>query len=318
MESPAFYGVDVSQQSLDIARPEDQAARKIDNTPSAMRRWIKSLPPASRIAVESTGKLHLPLVRAALAAGHTVYVLNPRDLAHYARALGRRAKTDRLDALLIARYLKREHQELHPYRLPSLLQTQLDELIQRRHRLIVSHQAQRLSFADMSCKLRCVARLLRAYQAAIAEIDQRLQQLVAQDSSLNGCAKRLRTVVGFGPLLALSVAHTITRLPFRNADACIAYCGLDPRSRDSGKRTGRRYLSKRGPAEIRRLLYTAAMSASHSKLWRPFYQRLLDRGFATTQALVILARKLLRIAFSMLRHGLDFQPQRLQTPCAQP
>jgi transposase len=318
MESTTFIGVDVCQQSLDIGSCGDGEVLKIANTVASIRRWLAALAPAAHIAVESTAKLHLPLVRAALAAGHQVYVLNPRDLAHYAQALGRRAKTDRLDALLIARYLEREHKELHPYRLPSALQTQLDELIQRRHKLVVARQAQRQSFATMSCKLRSAARLVRAYDAAIAEIDERLQQLAAQDDTLSSASKRLRTIVGFGPLLAVSMAHAITRLPFSNDDAFIAYTGLDLRPRDSGKLHGRRYLSKRGPAELRRLLYTAAMSASNSKLWRPIYQRFLARGFASTQALVAIARKLARIAFSMLRHGLDFQPQRLQNPCAQP
>jgi transposase len=318
MKSTTFIGVDVCQQSLDIGCCGKGEVLKIANTTASIRRWLATVPPATYIAVESTAKLHLPLVRAALAAGHRVYVLNPRDLAHYAQALGRRAKTDRLDALLIARYLEREHKELHPYQLPSALQTQLDELIQRRHKLVVARQAQRQSFAAMSCQLRSAARLVRAYDAAIAEIDERLQRLAAQDHELSSASKRLRTIVGFGPLLAVSMAHAITRLPFRNDDAFIAYNGLDLRPRDSGKLHGRRYLSKRGPAELRRLLYTAAMSASHSKLWRPIYQRFLARGFATTQALVAIARKLARIAFSMLRHGLDFQPQRLQNSCAQP
>ena len=318
MESATFIGVDVCQRSLDIGHCGAGEVLKIANTAASIRRWMAAIPPASHIAVESTAKLHLPLVHAALAAGHFVYVLNPRDLAHYAQALGRRAKTDRLDALLIARYLQREHKELHVYQPPSALQSQLDELIQRRHKLVVARQAQRQSFAQMSCKLRSATRLARAYDAAIAEIDERLQRLAAQDPTLSSASKRLRTIVGFGPLLAVSMAHAITRLPFSNADAFIAYSGLDPRPRDSGKLRGRRYLSKRGPAELRRLLYTAAMSASHSKLWRPNYQRLLARGFATTQALVVLSRKLARIAFSILKRNVDFQPELVKIPCAQP
>jgi transposase len=318
MDSATFIGVDVCQQSLDIGSCGDHEVRKIANTTASIRRWLVALPPATHIAVESTAKLHLPLVHAALAAGHRIYVLNPRDLAHYAQALGRRAKTDRLDALLIARYLQREHKELHAYQPPSALQTQLDELIQRRHKLVVARQAQRQSFADMSFKLRSATRLVRAYDAAIAEIDERLQQLAAEDGTLSSASKRLRTIVGFGPLLAVSMAHAITRLPFSNADAFIAYSGLDPRPRDSGKLHGRRYLSKRGPAELRRLLYTAAMSASNSKLWRPIYRRLLGRGFATTQALVIIARKLARIAFALLKRNIDFRPELLKIPCAQP
>ena len=318
MKSLTCIGVDVSQATLDVGIGGCAQVVKIANTVPAIRTWLKDLPEPCRIAVESTAKLHLPLVRAALAAGHIVYLLNPRDLAHYAASLGRRSKTDRLDALLIARYLQREHAQLHPYQLPSMLQLQLDELIKRRHKLVVGRQAQRQSLQTLTCQLRSGASLLRTFQRVIDEIDTRLQQLVGQDPALADTARRLRTIVGFGPLLSASMAHMITRLPFKNADAFIAYIGYDLRARDSGKLRGRRYLSKRGPAEMRRLLFNAAMSAANSKLWRPHYQHYLGRGFPTTAALVILARKLARIAFSLVRHGGIFQPERLRIACNQP
>jgi transposase len=318
MKSVTFIGIDVSQATLDIAIDGSAEVVRIPNTVAAIRVWLNKLPERCRIAVESTAKLHLPLVRTALAAGHILYVLNPRDLAHYAASLGRRAKTDRLDAVLIARYVQREHAQLHPYRLPNELQAQLDELIRRRHKLVVARQAQRQSLEGLSRKLRSSTRLLRTFQAVIDEIDVRLQQLIAQDATLADTARRLQTMVGFGPLLSASMAHMITRLPFSNADAFIAYIGYDPRARDSGKLRGRRYLSKRGPAEMRRLLFNAAMSAANSKLWRPSYQRYLNRGFATTAALVILARKLARIAFSLVTRGGTFEPERVKIPCLQP
>jgi transposase len=318
MKSITFIGADVCQATLEVAVAGSAEVKKIANTMSAIRAWLKGLPQGCRLAVESTAKLHLPLVRAALAAGHVVYLLNPRDLSHYARSLGRRAKTDRLDALLIARYLEREHEQLHPYRLPTRLQTQLDELIKRRHKLVVARQAQRQSFHTLDCELRSSAPLLRAYEAVIAEIDERLQQLVTQDAALVDTANRLRTIVGFGPLLGVSMAHMITRVPFRSADAFIAYIGYDPRARDSGTLRGRRYLSKRGPAEMRRLLFNAAMSAAHSSLWRPHYLRYLGRGFSTTAALVVLARKLARIAFSIVKHNTYFRPELVKVTCAQP
>ena len=88
--------------------------------------------------------------------------------------------------------------------------------------------------------------------------------------------------------------------------------------RDSGQWRGRRFLSKRGPAELRRLLFTAAMSACKTKLWQPFYQRYRARGLSTTAALVILARKLARIAFSIVKHNVDFRPELVNVTCAQP
>lgn len=84
------------------------------------------------------------------------------------------------------------------------------------------------------------------------------------------------------------------------------------------KNGGRRYLSKRAPAELRRLLFNAAMSACKTTLWRPFYQRYRDRGLPTTAALVILARRLATVAFSMVRSEEQFNPERVKIACARP
>lgn len=318
MKSPMFAGVDVAQRTLDIAVEGDAQVHRIENRLGPIRCWLHSLPEECAIGVESTGNLHQVLVRAAIAAGHTVYVLNSRDLAHYARALGRRAKTDRLDAQLILRYLQREHEHLHPYQLPSACQAELDELIGRRHQVVRAQGALKQSFAASSHRPRALARTLRALEALIAELDARMQQLVAAEDTLHTAATHLRTVVGFGPLLSASMAHAITRHPFQKVDAFIAYIGYDPRVRDSGQWRGRRFLSKRGPAELRRLLFTAAMSACRTRLWQPFYQRYRARGLSTTAALVVLARKLARVAFSIVRHNVDFHPELVKVTCAQP
>lgn len=316
MESQCFFGVDVSQLTLDVADLQSGQVAQIEHSAQAIRRWLKQLPAGACIGVESTGTLHRALVRCAIVAGHTVYVLNARDLSHYARAVGRRAKTDRLDARLIARYLANEYAHLHPYRLPSALQEKLDALISRRHKVVVTHEALRQSFTGM--KLTAWTRASHSLQALITQIDQQLALLIAQDERLAPIAEHLHTVVGFGPLLSTSLAHALTRHPFVHADAFIAYVGYDPRPRDSGQKRGRRYLSKRGPAELRRLLFNAAMSASKTALWRPFYQRYRDRGLPSTAALVILARKLARIAFAIVKHGTVFDPEMVKTPCVRP
>lgn len=318
MESHQFIGVDVSKCTLDIAMGEQGPVRKIEHTERAIHGWLKTLPKGCRIGVESTGTLHRLLVRCAIAAGHVVYVLNARDLSHYARALGRRAKTDQLDAQLIARYLAHEHSNLHPYRLPTKIQAQLDELVGRRHRVVVAQGALRQSLLGVAKELKTYKKMMSGLDAVLKEIDQHLAALIAKDEQLSPIAQRLRMMVGFGALLSTTMAHALTRHPFKHADAFIAYVGYDPRPRDSGQKRGRRYLSKRGPAEMRRLLFTAAMSASRTKLWRPFYQRYRDRGLPTTAALVILARKLARIAFSIVKHGTQFNPELVKNACAQP
>ena len=109
----------------------------------------------------------------------------------------------------------------------------------------------------------------------------------------------------------LALGQALQRIPFATAQAFVAYTGLDPRPMDSGHKVGRRRLSKRGPAELRRLLYTAAMSASKTKLWKPLYLRQRAKGLSATAALVILARKIARIAWSVYHHQTSFDPNRL-------
>jgi transposase len=318
MKSTAFIGVDVSQTTLDIALDGETQVQRIDNTPAGVRRWLRTVPQPAHIGVESTASLHQLLVREAIRAGHVVYVLNARNLSNYARSLGRRAKTDRLDALLIARYLRNEHPDLHPYVLPTDLQKQIDELIRRRHKVVVTQGALRASLQSASLRLNATRPMMAAFKSMLAEIDRRLQSLVQQDARLADHARRLKDVVGFGPLLSAGLAHAITRHPYKNDDAFIASIGLDPRARDSGQLHGRRYLSKHGPAELRRLVFLAAMAACKTKLWNPFYQRYRTRGFSSTAALVILGRKLARLAFSIVKHQTDFDPGRVNIACGKP
>jgi len=319
MKSTAIVGVDVSKASLDIAVEGHPGTRKIDNTRPAICAWLSKLPGRCLIGVESTGEYQQLLVNCAIKAGHTVYVLSARDLFRYSQSLGRRAKTDRLDAQLIARYLAREHPHLHPYHLPSKIQQQIDRLIRRRHTIIVMQGQLRQSFAGVTPKLQAFGRTARALQALIDEIDRELEELVQQDSVLSNASVHLQSVVGFGPLVSKAMAHALTRHHFRDSDAFVAYIGYDPRVRDSGEYRGRRYLSKRGPAEMRRLLFNAAMAACRTKLWQPVYARYRARGLSSTATLVILARKLARIAFSIVKHNAVFDRERFQrSACVQP
>jgi transposase len=319
MKSTLNIGIDASKETLEVAVDGRGGSIKVGNELKQIKVWLSSLAEPCRIGIESTGHYHQLLVRCAMAMGHTLYVLNPKDLSHYVRSLGRRAKTDRLDAQAIARYVAREYEQLHAYQLPTALQFELDELTQRRRVVVQMQVSLRQSFTEVSRKPRAVARSQRALQALIDEIDGRMASLIAKDPQLTEHAKRLRSVIGFGPLLSTVMTHALTRRSFKNGDAFVAYIGLDPKARDSGQMRGRRFLSKRGPAELRRLLYVAAMSASKTSTWRAIYQRYRDRGLSSTATLVIIARKLARVAFSIVKHHTEFRPELLQkNACAKP
>ena len=116
-------------------------------------------------------------------------------------------------------------------------------------------------------------------------------------------ARRLESIPGIGRQTSTQLAVLFDRVPLSGSDAAVAFVGLDPRASDSGQKRGRRRVSKRGPAELRRLLYNCAQAGVKTAVWKPYYQALLAREFSTTQALVILARKLLRIAYSLWRQA---------------
>ena len=285
------------------------AGHSVANTVAGLRAWLKRLPAGSRIGVEATGGYHQCLADLAHEMGFVVYVLNPRDVRHYARAVGVRGKTDPVDAALVARYVAHEHARLHPYQPLSPQQRKLDRLLKRRAKLVALKTALRLSLQDapeLRTELKATVQrfdaLLRAIESQLAAL---IQQLFPKQRT------RLQSIIGVGPVVGAGLAQALSRLPFANVQAFIAFTGLDPRPDDSGHRKGRRRLSKRGPAELRRLLFNAAMAASKTSAWKPLYEHYRNRGWSTTATLVILARKIARIAYALWHGQSEFDPKRL-------
>ena len=304
------YGVDVSAANLVIAPYEGDSLIEIANTPEAIGAWLMSLPKDSVVAMEATGRYHQVLAHLAQAAGLLVYVLNPQGLKHYARAVGLRAKTDRIDAQLIARYVVHERQKLRPWAPPAPQAEALSQLLQRRHALVSARQRLMQSLAGVSALKTERQALLATFARMIRGIELLIGQELARTPELLALHRRLMSIVGIGPIVAAGLVAALSRLPFARVTSFIAYTGLDPQPDDSGTRHGRRRLTKHGPALLRCLLFNAGMAASHSKLFRAHYAALLARGLTTTEAMVILGRKLARIAFALYRSGETFNPER--------
>lgn len=315
MQTPLDIGVDVAKDTLVVACANRAfAPRAIANQGAALAAWLGTLAPGTRIGLEASGGYHERLADLAQARGFRVFVLNPADTRHYARACGARAKTDRVDAHLIARLIAHEHQHLRPYVPPTKEQRQIDRLLRRRAKLTAIKTAIKLTLDGLPELGAERGALLGRLDAVVAKIDQALARMTATSVARQHTLGRLQTIVGVGPVVALSLANTLERIAFHNADAFIAYLGLDPRAKDSGQKCGRRRLSKRGPAELRRVLFTAAMSAVRTRAWKPIYERYRHRGLASTAALVIIARRIARTAWSLERHHTVFMPERL-TKC---
>jgi transposase len=319
IDSPAhaFIGVDVAKAELVIAQHDPTLAKPpgltVTNTLTGITAWLATLPSHSRIAMESTGRYHGLLAQLAHQAGHTVYVLNARDVCYYSKALGTRGKTDRLDAQVIARYVGEHHTHLHPWSPSSQVQVQLDALLSRRA-LLGKHQSiLKLSFKDAAVQSiqSGVTQLLHEFDVLMQAMDVQVQALIASDDQLaQGCA-RLRTIPSIGVQISALLANLFSRIAFANSDAVVAFCGLDPRPQDSGMKKGKRRLSKRGPALLRRQMWLAGFSATKTKIFAPIYKALRARGLPTTAAIAILGRKLLRIAFQVWRSGQPFDQSKI-------
>jgi transposase len=300
-----FYGVDVSKETLDVD-PEGKVVQ-IGNDKKSIRAFLKNVPTGSVVAMESTNRYHQMMADMCYSAGMVVYVVNPRMTRHYREALNLRGHTDKLDAKTICSYIRHHHEELRPYVPKSADQRRLQGLIRRRAKL-VGVRVQLLQ------SMREIKELKADLDAVIKRIDRMIAQIdVMIDKQLEGNAdrERLCTIKGVGPVVSALLVTDLQAGNFRSADAFVAFYGLDPAPNDSGKSKGRRKISKKGHRLGRTMLYIAAFSAASSKAWKPIYERILAKGLSRVQALVCLARKIARTAWSIYTHKTEFTPGRL-------
>lgn len=316
-----FVGVDVSKALLSICVHGSKQRVEIANEVEPILDWLQGLPAEAVIAVESTGRYHRSLVLQAHASGRRVFVLNAQDIYFYAKGLGARGKTDRKDAQVIARYLAEHRGELRPWAPTASRLDRLEELLRCRAGVSSKRSSLRQLLRDTPELQGSAVALERGFDELLADIVTRMASLVDEDQAFAVRCRQLRTIAGVGPLGSVRLAALFSRIELHSSDAAVAFSGLDPRPHDSGAMRGRRKLSKRGDPQLRRQLYLAAFAAARSKAMGPHYLAIKAKGFKPTQALVILARKLLRVALAVWKSGKDFDPGMIGKPnvaCLEP
>ena len=315
-QSEALYvGADVAKDEVVVACAEGSfPVRPIVNQRIALVAFLKGLPAGSCIGMESTGIYHELLANLAHKRGFTVFVLNPKDTRHYAKGVGLRGKTDRVDAEMIARMIEREHAQLHPWIPPTPEQREIARLLKRRATLSSLRQALAMTLKGLEGFATDLKTLQMRFDRVIARIDARIETLIESSPERKEHVTRLRTINGVGPVVSAALVNALEHIPLASADAFVAFTGLDPRPDDSGQHRGKRRLSKRGSSELRRLLYIAAMSARKTTTWKPLFEHCRAKGLSTTASLVILARRIARTAWSMYTYKTEFDPVRL-TKC---
>jgi transposase len=314
-EPTAFVGVDVAKAHLDVhVRPHGTAFR-VANDPAGLAALVERLGPlgGALVVLEATGGLEYAAAAALAAAGLAVAVVNPRQARDYARSAGRLAKTDRLDAQTLAVFAERVRPAPRP--LPDAAARDFEALLLRRRQLVEMRAAEqnRLQAAT-------AAKVRSSVQAHIAWLSRQLDKVerelaaAVQASPLwRARDELLRGIPGIGPAVSHTLLAALPELGTLSRQQAAALAGLAPVNRDSGARRGRRCIQG-GRAEVRSLLYLAALSAArHNPALRAFSARLKAAGKAAKVRLVAVARKLLVIANAVLRDEQAFDPARCGT-----
>ena len=305
MEGEArFVGIDVSKAQVDVAvRPTGKRwTLPYDETGiEGLIPQIVDLEPAL-VLLEATGGLELPLVAALAAAALPVVVVNPRQVRDFAKATGTLAKTDTLDAAVLAHFADAVRPEVRPLR---DAETQaLNSLTARRHQVMTMlvSEKNRLGTAIGAVSPRIEAHIAWLEQE-LSDLDKGLRQTLRRSPVWREKDDLLRTVPGVGEQLSLTLLANLPELGTLNRRQIAALVGVAPYNRDSGALRGKRAVWG-GRSRVRAVLYMGALVATrHNPAIRDFYQRLLASGKPKKLALVACMRKLLVILNSMLKNG---------------
>ena len=299
-----IVGVDVSKDELVGYRSDLGCMERIANTLEGIERYLEALATTGQpvvIAVEATGRYHEALEIAALERGHTVYRVDGFRVSRFRDASGVRAKTDPHDARVLVDYLRSLRHKLCPVKALDEQERTIWRLIKRRAKVVALRTALTQGMRDVPEVTQAVELARRQLDVLIKTLE-RLVQGLARSLGWREDIARLTDVKGVGTLTAVALRSLAARGDFRNSDQFIAFLGLDVRVRESGKWKGKRKLTKKGASEIRRLLFNGARSAAtHSEYFGALKQRYMNRGLSEVATSVILARKLARIAFALLR-----------------
>jgi transposase len=308
-------GIDVSKDFLDVCVTPEGSVERFSNDLEGHERLVQRLVPqsVSLIVLEATGGYEAAVAATLQAAGLPVAIVNPRQARHFAKALGLLAKTDAIDARVLARFAEllaaREDLARFVKPLADAEQRRLQAQLLRRRQLVamLSAERQRLSIAHSSIRPD-LEQTIRFLKQRLDSIDAELAKLVQRDHG--ELARLLKSVAGVGPTTLATLLGNLPELGRLSRREVSALVGVAPFNRDSGHFRGRQS-TWGGRAEIRTTLYMAALAATrHNPVIRGFYQRLLHAGKPKKVALVACMRKLLTILNAIARDRVPFSPVR--------
>lgn len=304
-----FVGIDVSKDTLDVAIHGVSSTSQWANSDSSIEKLVLHLQShaPTLIVVEASGGFEMRLVIALAEEKLPIAIVNPTRIKGFGRADGRRAKTDKLDAILIADFAERMRPEVRP--LKSEEQRSFAQLVRRRRQLVFILTAENNRRATTLGEMRGeLEDHIEWLEQSIEALNSKMKSLI-EESAIWGSKQRiLLSTPGVGKVTAFTLLAELPELGTLNRQKISALVGVAPFNNDSGKRKGRRRVFG-GRASVRGVLYMAALSASKSNpKIKPFYERLVAAGKPKKVALTACMRKLLVILNTMIRDGNPWQP----------
>jgi transposase len=306
--TPVFVGIDVSKDRLAVALTPQSDRWAVAHEESGIAALVARLRQHAPVLIvlEATGGLEIPLASELAAAGLPVVVVNPRQVRDFARATGRLAKTDTLDASILAQFAEAVRPAPRP--LPDAAAQALSALLTRRRQLIEMLTAAKNRLRTAPTPVR---KGIRAHitwlEGRLADLDEDLAQTIRESPLWREKDDLLQSTPGVGPVLARTLLAGLPELGTLTRKQIAALVGVAPLNRDSGLFRGARRVWG-GRAHVRAALYMSALVATRfNPVIRPFYQRLRAAGKAKRVALTACMRKLLTILNAMLRHRTRWQ-----------
>jgi transposase len=304
-----YVGIDVSKDRLDVhVRPtgETFAVARDGEGLAALVARLTSLKPGL-VAVEATGGFEMTVAAAIAGAGLPLAIVNPAQVRHYAQALGRHAKTDPIDAEVIARFAEAVRPE--PRSLPDEATQALADLVTRRRQIITMMVAERQRATRLPKRLkRSCERVVRVLEKELAALDQDIDTTVRGTPAWRAKEDLLASVIGIGTITARALIADLPELGALNRRQIAALVGVAPYTRQSGQWRGKSFIAGGRPT-IRAALFIATMAAvRHNPAIRGFRDRLIARGKPKMVAMIACMRKLLTILNAILRDQTPWKP----------
>jgi len=306
-----FVGIDVSKDTLDIHIVPSGRSWQVRHTESAIQQLLQSLKELSPslIVMEATGGLEMPLAGAVAGAGLPVAIINPRQARDFAKASGRLAKTDQVDAAVLAAFAQAIRPQIRP--LKDADTRALNELVSRRRQLVAmrAEEIQRLNSAASSRTQQSLRKHIEWLDQQITEIEKELSEQLRQSEVWRAKDSLLRGIPGVGAVTSGTMLAKCPELGTLDRRQIAALTGVAPLANDSGKHRGRRSIWG-GRAEVRAVLYMATVSALRcNPVIQAFAQRLKQAGKPAKVVIVACMRKLLTIMNAMLKNNTPWNPQ---------